>query len=122
MSEREITFSQKEKDQMGFYALQFAGFGEDDIWELVLAKAQMIKMTLDWQDSPQLKALFPERERMLHEIDVLNEVIRQAKTTMQFEGKDDLSILNQKAQSVGLGSVFDPDSQIGKKMMDLLGR
>jgi hypothetical protein len=33
---------------------------------------------------------------------------------MQFEGKDSLSLLDEQVKAAGLGSVFDPDSQIGK--------
>lgn len=58
----------------------------------------------------------------MHEVDVMNELIRQARTIMQFKGKDDLSILDREAQSAGLGSVFDPESQIGKNIRDLMGR
>ena len=114
--EREISFSDNEKVQIAFYAREAANFGEDFVWDLVLAKNKVMKLSLIWQDSPSLKALFPEREDILHEVDVLEEVVRQARVIMQFEGKDDLSVLDREAQAAGLGSIFDPNSEIGKNM------
>jgi len=122
MSEREVGFSQEEKEQIGFYARELAELGEDAIWEVVLGKMLLMKMTLGWQDSPELKALFPKREQMFHEADVMGEIVRQARTIRQFEGIDELSVLDRAAQEAGLGSVFDPESEIGKDMKDVLGR
>jgi hypothetical protein len=115
MSEREIIFTEDEKEQIGLIARQAADFGEDFVYNLVNAKVKLFQLVLLWQDGPELKALFPERGLMLHEIDVVDEVIRQARVIMQFEGKDDLSILDRHMQAAGLKSVFDPDSEIAKK-------
>jgi hypothetical protein len=115
MSEREITFSEDERQQIGDQALLAAGLGEDFVYKLVYAKLEIMKWTLYWHDSPELQIMFPKREDILHEVDVLAEIVRQARAIMQFEGKDSLSILDEEVQAAGLGSVFDPDSQIGKK-------
>lgn len=79
-----------------------------------------MKLTLVWRDSPELKELFPERNQILHEVDVISEVIRQARTIMQFQGTDDLSVLDRESVAGGLGSIFDPDSKMGKVMSRLL--
>ncbi|MCX6703913.1 MAG: hypothetical protein NTZ07_00505 [Candidatus Woesebacteria bacterium] len=115
MSEREITFSQDEREQIGYIARQAANIGEDFVYDLVIAKLQFVQLALGWHNLPELRILFPEREQMLHEIDVVGEVIRQARVIMQLTGTDSLSMLDRETQAEGLGSVFDPDSKIGKK-------
>jgi hypothetical protein len=118
MSEREINFSEDERQEIGNQALQAAGLGEDFIYKLVYAKIEIMK----WRDSPELQILFPERDQIFHEVDVLAEIIRQARIIMQFEGKDSISLLDKNAQAAGLGSIFDPDSKIGQDLKDSLGR
>jgi hypothetical protein len=119
MSEREITFSQYEKEQIGFHARQFAELGEDAVWELVLAKARLMKLQILFVKA-HIKLAVPGSEDLGHEINVIDEVVRQARIIMQFEGKDDLSVLDREAQVVGLGSIFDSDSEIGKRLSDHL--
>jgi hypothetical protein len=122
MSEREINFSEDERQEIGNQALQAAGLGEDFIYKLVYAKIEIMKWTFCWRDSPELQILFPERDQIFHEVDVLAEIIRQARIIMQFEGKDSISLLDKNAQAAGLGSIFDPDSKIGQDLKDSLGR
>jgi hypothetical protein len=122
MQENGQSFSDDEREQIGFAALHLANLGEDAVWNVVHARFQLMKLTLLWGRSSELQALFPKRENILHEVEVVGEVIRQARTIMQLEGKDDLSILDREAQAGGLGSIFDPESKIGKEMRDLHNR
>ncbi len=43
MSEREITFSEDERQQIGDQALLAAGLGEDFVYKLVYAKLEIMK-------------------------------------------------------------------------------
>ena len=118
MSEREITFSPDEREQIDYIARQAANLGEDCVYDLVDTKFQFIQLALSRENNPELQVIFPKWEQMLHEIDIITEVIRQAMVVMQFEGKDDLSLLDRETQAAGIGSVFDPNSVIGKKLSD----
>jgi len=116
MSEREITFSQDEKEQIGYVARQAASAGEDFVYDLVRTKLHLIQLAFSWHDTLELKILYPELKHMVHEIDVMGEIVRQARAIMQFEGKDSLSLLDEQVKAAGLGSVFDPTSEISKKI------
>lgn len=120
MSEREITFSQDEREQIGQQAIQTANLGENFVYELVSAKFEVMKLCFSWPNSPKIRILFPKMEQILHESDVLSEIIRQARVIMQIRGIDSLSLLDKETWAAGMGSVFDPDSEIGKKLSDYL--
>ena len=119
MKEREPVFSEDEKTQIGLAAREFARIGEDIIWDGVYARLEILKLALQWGNSPELKTLFPTREAIYHEADVVGEIVRQARVIMQLEGRDSLSILDREAEAAGMGSVFDPESKIGKVMKGL---
>lgn len=106
MPERQAEFSDYEKEQIAFYAREAARIGEDCIWSLVLAKAELCKIAIS---TAQNKIL-------AHEIGVVGEVIDQARIILQVEGRDSLSELDRHAQNAGLGSVFDPDSKISQDL------
>jgi len=122
MPERTPTFFDEERQQIEVVARQVAGLGEDCIFNLVHMKAKMMKATLAWHESPNLMARFPTRDLMIHEIDVMDEIIRLARVVIQFQGSGEKDLMDRQAMLVGLGSVFDPNSQITKDQKDRFGR
>jgi hypothetical protein len=51
-----------------------------------------------------------------HEIHVMGAVIDQSRQILQFEGRDSLSELSRHSEAAGLGSIFDPESEIRTRM------
>jgi len=122
MVERKPEFSEYESTEMGRVAREIANMGEagdDVVWDLVRARLQLMQFAILWHKSDDLKALFKDPESIHHEIDVVTGVIDQSRLLMQMAGTDQLSILDRRTQEAGMGSVFDPESEISKHFKEI---
>jgi len=114
MIEQEPEFSEEERGQIAFCARSFAELGADSITALTGMKIRFCMYCLKVIDSvPNDSARLDLTTALLHEAQVINEVLRQAKAITQLTGTDELSQLDRYAQEAGLGSIFDENSPIG---------
>ena len=122
MTEREMpAFSGEERAEMATLARDIAECGQDAIDQLTQTKARLAIGSLkviDGVDRIEDKLLVGSN--LLHDVRVINEVLRQAKAIRQLQGVDDLSQLDRHAQEAGLGSIFDENSAIGAKLKQYL--
>jgi hypothetical protein len=121
MKERRPQFSEDEREAIADVARKVARVGESCVDTLVSAKIFLMKMTISAGTTGVLiDGRFISPTEMRHEVDVIGEVISQARIILQVEGRDTMSELDQHSQEAGWGSVFDHDSKISKIMNGLL--
>jgi|GEM_PF-3636840 len=113
MTEREIQFSDKEKSDIAEVARAVARVGEDCVWSLVQAMKVFVRGSVS---GVVIDDVYYTPNQLRHEIDVVGEVINQSKQILQFEGRDTLSELSRHSEAAGLGSIFDPESEIRIRM------
>lgn len=114
MIEQEPEFSEEERGQIALCARSFAERGTDSIAALTGMKLRFCMSCLKVIDSvPNDSARLDLTTALLHEVQVIDEVLRQAKAITQLQGTDELSQLDRYAQEAGLGSIFDENSLIG---------
>lgn len=116
--EREnVEFTEKEKEGIAIASRDVAREGEDCIWSIIYARVDMMKHLLRaGSNGVIVDNVFYTSTQFRHEIDIVTEVIEQAKTILQFKGRDMMSELDRHAIEGGLGSVFDPESEISKRI------
>ena len=122
MSEREpIQFSDAERGEMGIYASMLAECGQAAIDHLTRYKVRLCMEAYHKVDT--IKSI-PDRLvvtlALKHDVDVINEVIRQARALRQTLGVDEISQLDRDAQEAGMGSIFDENSEIYARLKKYL--
>ncbi|QQG41652.1 MAG: hypothetical protein HYV90_05875 [Candidatus Woesebacteria bacterium] len=123
MQEKETQFSEEEKVGIAEAARNAARIGEDLIWEMVHAKVELMKLALrTLHEGVVINNVYYSNSQVVHEVDVIGEVIDQARIILQVEGRDSMSELDRHTQAAGWGSVFDPDSEISSRLKDIYGR
>lgn len=117
MTEREIFFSDQEKLDIAEVAREVARQGEETLWLVTRAKIQLMGVVIRSAIAgAEINGVYFTPNQIRHEIDVMEEITKQAKIILQFEGRDSLSELDRRAQEAGWGSVYDPESRIYKAM------
>ncbi len=116
--EREsIYFTDKETEGISAAARDVARLGEDCVWGLVYVRNEMMKSLLKAGSAGvQADGVFYTSNQFRHEIDIVTEVVEQARIILQVEGRDSMSELDRLSVESGLGSVFDPESEISKRI------
>ncbi len=118
MIEREVPFTDSEKEGIAEAAREVARQGEDTLWLVVHAKYKLLKLAISLgaseYDSINIEGVAYTHQELRHEFDIMDEVTNQARLILQFEGRDSLSELDRRAQEAGWGSVYDPESRIYK--------
>lgn len=117
MLERETNFSEEESIEIAELARQAARVGEKCVDSITLARLKLTKVVLKAGPAGVViegKKYSPTEMR--HEIELMDEVVKQARLILQFEGRDTLSELDRRAQDAGWGSVYDPESEIGRRL------
>jgi hypothetical protein len=115
------TFSEEELEEMGQIAQQLAEAGSGAIDDLTDRKVRLAMGSLRTLDEiADIRTRLQLAQALTHDVAVINEVLRQANAIRQFQGVDDLSELDRHAQEAGLGSVFDENSEIGKRLAEYL--
>ena len=95
MSERP-KFTPEESEEIGKVAVDMANAGEDAINTASDIRIQLHKENIQYLEQNLYKPEALEvAKAMDHEIDVMNEIIRRARTIMQMEGTDSQSILEK---------------------------
>ena len=114
MKERYLEFNEQEKSEIAEVARALARLGEEAVWEVSRARVQLMGVAIKAINGIQVDGVYYSHSQIEHEVEVMNEVISQARLILQFEGRDTLSDLDRRAQEAGWGSVYDPDSKIYK--------
>ncbi|KKQ91590.1 MAG: hypothetical protein UU16_C0040G0009 [Candidatus Woesebacteria bacterium GW2011_GWA2_40_7] len=123
MQERQVQFSEEEKTAIAETARDVARIGEDFVWEMVYAKVELMKLALKAVfNGIVIDNVYYTPTQIRHEVDVIGAVIDQARIILQVEGRDTMSELDRHTQEAGLGSVFDPGSEINSRLKDVYGR
>ncbi len=123
MQEKQAQFSEEEKTGIAEAARSVARIGEDLVWEMVHAKVELMKLALKGTiNGIVIDNVYYTPTQMKHEVDVIGEVIDQARIILQVEGRDSMTELDRHTQAAGWGSVFDPDSEINSRLKDIYGR
>ena len=122
MSEREpVQFSDAERGEMGIYASMIAECGQPAIDHLIRYKSRLCVEAYNKVDTNKS---IPDRLvvtlALKHDVDVINEVLRQANAIRQTLGEDEISQLDRDAQEAGMGSIFDENSPIGARLKKYL--
>jgi len=122
MSEMEpVQFSDDERGEIGIYAMMIAECGQLALDHLTRYKVRLCMEIYHKADS--IKSI-DDRLAFLtafkHDVDVINEVIRQTRSIRQLMGVDELSQLDRDAQEAGQGSIFDENSPIGARLKKYL--
>lgn len=124
MTER-VNFSDEETALIDSSAQTIAAGGEEAVWELVTAKIKLTYLSYLTGGKP-MKVEFGGRiiefnkDQIKHEVEIIAAVADRAMTILRTEGKDDASIIDKCAREAGLGSIFDPETEIGRHMKDVL--
>lgn len=117
MTEREVSFGDQEKLDIAEMARVVAREGEEMVWLVTRAKIQLMGVAIRASAiGAEINGVYFSPEQIMHEVDVMEEITKQAKLILQFEGRDSLSELDRRAQEAGWGSVYDPESRIYKAM------
>ena len=115
------TFSEEEREEMGQIAQQLAEAGSGAIDDLTDKKVRLAMGSLRTLDEiADIRTRLQLAQALTHDVAVINEVLRQANAIRQIKGEDDLSELDRHAQEAGLGSLFDENSEIGKRLAEYL--
>jgi len=121
MSERISEFTPEEAIWIAEYAKEIAGLGPDAIDDLARKKIQ-----LSMNSYNALNTAVPNQAAvnlgniLMHEVRVVDEILRQSRAVRQLTGVDELSELDRSAQEEGLGSIFDENSPIGQRLKKYL--
>lgn len=116
MAGLEHEFSEDERKAIAVNSLKVAGVGEKAVNDVTDLKCKLrlaacktgghtfvIKTPVgEFQMTPK---------QIGREIEMVEEVERQSKIILQFEGRDTISELDRFYQAAGLGSLFDPESE-----------
>lgn len=117
MQERAPEFTDKEKEGIAAAARDVARGGEELLWQVIRAKVQLMTLAIrNYSNGVVIDGVFYTSKQVLHEVDIMAELTKQAGMILQFEGRDSMSELDRDSQAAGWGSVFDPDSQISKTL------
>ena len=116
-------FSDEENDGIAKASRRAASFGQDYIWILERTKVDLMKVALaSISKDVIVGGVGYSHNQVIHEMDVLDEILRQSRMLLQIEGRDLMSDLNRHTENTFLGSVFDPESEITKRLKDKFGR
>jgi len=123
MTEREVHFTENERLGIQEAARGVAAAGEECVWTNIHAKNKLMQFVIQSKAAGQPitfeldgQKLTLTSEEIRHEVDIMEEVIKQSQLLLQLEGRDTMSELDRAAQSVGWGSIYDPDSKIFKSL------
>lgn len=117
MAERDSSFTDEERENIAQSAREVARGGEELLWQVIRAKVQLMALAIrNHSNGVVIDGVFYTSAQLMHEVDVMAELTKQAGMILQFEGRDTMSELDRDAQAAGWGSVFDPDSQISKTL------
>ncbi len=123
MPEREYPFTDREKAEIAEVALGVARVGEDFVWELVFENNRLMKLALANGDNGVVVGnVYYSPSQIIHKIELISEVVGQARIILQIQGRDLMSELDRRTQAGGMGSVFDPESEISSRLKDVYGR
>lgn len=123
MTEGQPKFTDNEKILIASVSLDLARLGENFIWAVVKDKIRLATASFITGSKPLIVEIGDRKIEMApdqvnHQISLMSEVIRQARAILQFQGKDELSIIDRRLRKAGQASVFDLDSEANKN--DLL--
>lgn len=91
-------FSPEEKIWIGEFAKEFARFGEDAIHDLAQSKIRLSLFAFRVIDSlPANDETVIIVENLMHDVRLIDEVLRQARAIRQFMGEDDFVNLTFEA-------------------------
>lgn len=117
MAERLVMFSDGEKAEIATTARDVARVGEELVWDIICFKVKLMSaIFLSGQDGLTINDVYYTKNQLRHEVDIMEEVTNQASLILQLEGRDSMSELDRHTQKAGLGSVFDPESEISKRI------
>lgn len=116
--EREkVEFTEKEKLEIAKVAQGVASGGQELVWDTVRVKVKLMQIAvLGMKDGMIVDGVYFTPKQLLHEVNIVDEVLKQAEFLLQFSQGDMLSILDKRIEGLGVGSVFDPESEISKRI------
>lgn len=121
MTEGQPHFSPEEEKEIAEVSSEAAKLGEDYIHDLTLAKVGIMKLQiLSYANGIEIFDGDLSKIDFEHEDLILGEIVRRASASIQFQGKDIISLLDKRYREAGLGSLFDPESAAHKRFGHLL--
>ena len=94
MVERIGSFTSEESITIGEYAKELASLGDDAIFELVRQKARFCVVAANMLDSfPANEDTVSLGKKLLHDVKVMDEVLRQSRAISQVMGLDEFTNL-----------------------------
>lgn len=122
MVEGEACFSEKEKADIAEVARASARLGEGFVDTLVNVNIRLWGLAIRGGNGVVVDGVFYTPTQIRHEVDVVGEIIKQARLVLQFEGRDGMSELEKRLHEAGWGSLFDPESEASRRLKDKFGR
>ena len=114
-------FSDAERDEIRISSRRIAQMGPEAIRDLLAAKWRLCVLAYNTVDSiPDIDQKMSLARALAHDVTVVDEVLRQARTIRQIEGVDELNELDRASQEAGMGSIFDESSEMYKKLKEHL--